>query len=289
MLLIYWVVFFLAVAETGVQLLLPPYLTSTGVAVASVGFLMALLAAGRLGSRLAGAHLYGRESRRRVLLAVLAAVSLSALPFAFSLPAALSGLTLFVHGLSYGLATTMTLALCMERIERPSDAAAIMGWYTGFTSGGHFVGAVVAGYLADRWGVGPSFVAIALTTGISLPLMAGVKWPDLVKKGRVVVGRGHRVTEVSGSGILGGAEVAEGQRDSAAATAAPAEGDMESSAGGGRAPRLISLLRTLPAPVYLAVLLAFYINFLNQITNAFYPIFALQMGLSLTIVGSLKG
>ena len=40
---------------------------------------------------------------------------------------------------------------------------------------------------------------------------------------------------------------------------------------------------------YLAVLLAFYINFLNQITNAFYPIFALQMGLSLTIVGSLKG
>lgn len=280
MLLIYWVVFFLAVAETGVQLLLPPYLSSTGVATASVGFLMALLAVGRLGSRLAGAHLYGRESRRRVLLVVLAAVSVTALPFAFSLPLALSGLTLLLHGLSYGLATTMTLALCMERIDRPGDAAVVMGWYTGFTSGGHFIGAVVAGYLADRWGVGQSFVAIAATTGIALPLMAAVRWPSLVRKGRVVMPAGHRRA----------AAVAEAEAE--LPDDAPVVGSVGapgSELPAGRAPRLLSLVRGLPAPVYLAVLLAFYVNFINQITNAFYPLFALQMGLTLTIVGSLKG
>lgn len=270
--LIYWVVFFLAVAETGVQLLVPPYLSITGVATASVGFLMAILAAGRLGSRLAGAHLYGRESRRGALLVVLAAASLSALPFAVTLPHAAAGLVLFVHGLAYGLATTMTLALCMESIRSPADAAGVMGWYTGFTSGGHFVGAFAAGYLADHWGMSQSFVVIALTTCIALPLMALVRWPDLVRRGRVVVPRGgHGSVD---QGTAGAADVGD-----EAGSGSPADGR----------PRLISLVRSLPAPVYLAVLLAFCINFLNQINNAFYPLLALEMGLTLTIVGSLKG
>jgi len=51
---------------------------------------------------------------------------------------------------------------------------------------------------------------------------------------------------------------------------------------------LLPALRALPAPVWLAALLALYINFLNDSVGSFFPIYAVGIGISLGLVGLLR-
>lgn len=59
------------------------------------------------------------------------------------------------------------------------------------------------------------------------------------------------------------------------------------AAGGRRVPGPRELVR-LPAPVWLATLVGLYINFVNDANGAFFPIYAVGIGISLAFVGYLK-
>lgn len=59
------------------------------------------------------------------------------------------------------------------------------------------------------------------------------------------------------------------------------------AAGGPRIPGPRELVR-LPAAIWLATLLGLYINFVNDANGAFFPIYAVGVGISLTFVGYLK-
>lgn len=248
------IVFMLAVTEAGVQLLLPPFLKEGSISVSSVGYLVSLLAAGRLFSRAPGAYVYGLRLRGSALtLSVLLAAGTGA-ALALSPSTGLIGLIIFVHGLSYGLATTMLLALCMEIIRGGREMAGMMGWYTAFTSAGNSLGSLLAGFMADRLGMAASFTGLAVFAGAAALLVSLITWPDLA-------------APVEAAGDL----------------RRPLKMNIRAAArSAGEA------LRGIPLPVYLAVGLAFYINFLNQLTNTYYPLWALQCGLALTLVGLLK-
>jgi len=254
MLKINLIVFLLSLTEAGVQLLLPPFLQAGHFAVAAVGYHVSFLAIGRLLSRFPGAFLYGFNFRGAALMMALLLVSVTTILFSLCLPAGLIGFVILVHGFCYGLATTMLLALCMEIIRGGREAAGMMGWYTAFTSAGNSLGSFLAGYLVDRWGMAVAFASMAVFAGSTALLVSVVPWPVLAtseesaKSGRDV--KKINIREITGS--------------------------------------VAQLMRKMPLPVCLGILLAFYINFLNQMNNAFYPLWALQCGLTLTLVGLLK-
>lgn len=248
-------VFLLSITEQGVILLLPPIFKSAHLPVSTIGFLVALIAVGRLASRVPGGILYGSSVRRVTLPASVLLVASTSILFAFPLPLEVTVFLVFIHGVSYGLATTMLLAICMEIIRGRKNLAAAMGWYTAFLSAGNTLGSLIAGYLADNWGFGPALASMALAAVGTLVFLPIVSWPTL----------------------------ADGQEP------AQAIGDPPRLANPLQVVRsALEELRALPSPVYLAILLAFYINFLSYLTNAFYPLWALQLGLSLTLIGTLK-
>lgn len=248
------IVFMLAVTEAGIQLLLPPFLNTGNIPVSSVGFLVSFLAVGRLLSRAPGAFLYGIGTRVAALPAAILLIAATSVLLVFTPSVWLTGALLLIHGLSYGLATTMLLALCMEIIRGAREIAGMMGWYTAFTSAGNSLGSLLAGFMADRLGMAASFTGLAVFAGAAVLLVSLVTWPDLAAP-----------VEVAGS-------FRRSPKINLRAAASSAMG----------------ALRGIPLPVYLAVGLAFYINFLNQLTNTYYPLWALQCGLALTLVGLLK-
>ena len=249
------VVFLISITEAGVQLLLPPVLKSGYLPVSSIGFLIALSAIGRLVSRVPAGFLYGSRVRKVTLPASLLLIGSTSILFAFPLPIELTGFVILIHGVGYGLATTMLLALCMDIIRGRKNLAAMMGWYTAFLSAGNSLGSLLAGFLADQWGFALALACMAISASSSLVLLPAVSWPSLAPRQDPA----HSPKEIARA-----VNVREKVRSA------------------------LQALGEMPAPVYLAVLLAFYINFLSHLTNTFYPLWALQLGLSLTLVGTLK-
>lgn len=249
------IVFLLSVTEAGVQLLMPVFLKNVNVPVGSVGYLISLLAVGRLISRGPGAYLYGIRVRAAALAVAVLLTSASSIVFVLLPPVILAGALLLIHGISYGLATTMLLALCMEIIRDSREMAGMMGWYTAFTSAGNFLGSFLSGYIADRFGLPASFAVMSVFAGIAVLVVTSVYWPAPVLSREQGVEKRGPMRRMDCMGAMRSA---------------------------------VKALAGMPLPVYLAIILAFYINFLNQLTNAFYPLWAIQCGLTLTLVGLLK-
>lgn len=245
------VVFMLSVTQGGVNLILPPFLKAEGISVSGVGYLISLVAVGRLFSRGPGAFLYGVGFRGPALALSVLLIPATVTVLALSPPEGLIGAAIFVHGISYGLATTMLLALFMDSVKGSRKLAGLMGWYTAYSSAGNSLGSLLAGWTSDNLGMSASFTGMAVFAGIAFLLATAVSWPALADPKK------------------------------------PA-GDSGPGKAGQKAGSLVRLLMSMPLQVYLSVGLAFYINFLNQLINTFYPLWAMQRGLALTMLGLLK-
>lgn len=245
------VVFMLSVTQGGVNLILPPFLKAEGITVSGVGYLISLVAVGRLLSRGPGAFLYGVGFRGSALTLSVLLIPATVIVLALSPPEGLIGMAIFVHGISYGLATTILLALFMDSVKGSRKLAGLMGWYTAYASAGNSLGSLLAGWISDNLGMGASFAGMAVFAAIASLLSTVVSWPALAepKKQAVDTGPGKP---------------------------------------GKKPAALVQALKGMPLQVWLSVGLAFYINFLNQLINTFYPLWAMQRGLALTIVGLLK-
>src|SRR5262249_38729939 len=68
----------------------------------------------------------------------------------------------------------------------------------------------------------------------------------------------------------------------------PAAASSTASASPAAAPRGLRALMTLPAGVWLAALLVFWINFLSDSVSTFFPIYAVEIGIPLETVGLFK-
>ncbi|MBI2756088.1 MAG: MFS transporter [Chloroflexi bacterium] len=159
-------VFLLNAADAGVSTVAPAFLSALGYPLASIGLLLSIYAVASLVSRLpAGILADGRRARLWFSVScVVLAISLTLYPVATESWSfwAVRG----VHGLSYGTATTLNLAVVLT-LGSGQGRARAMGLYAAAMAAGYTLGNLLGGALADLTGYGATFVAIGV-----FPLLA---------------------------------------------------------------------------------------------------------------------
>ncbi len=251
--LIYIFVFALTIAEGGVNAILSPFLQSLHFSLMFIGYFMSMMSFSRLLSRLPAGMLYGFSQKQLFFFIFTLLFGLSTIVLGLSTNTIVLGLAIFAHGFSFGLLTTILLALCLEIKVEKRRIGEIMGWYMAFNSAGHAVGNFLGGVLADYLGFKQCFLIMGLVTGMTILLQTKLSWPELEAEQARQPGKNNK-------------------------------GDFFK----GKIPSFSEMTK-LPKGVILAALLGFIINALNNMMNTFFPLLALQKGISLSLIGFLKG
>jgi MFS family permease len=231
------------------ELINPLNLNRLGLSLSLVGATVAVMSIGSLASRLPAGAWY-RLSRARVLLAAaFASMGLSTLGLALTEMWELIAALGAIHGFAFGLTTTLLLALLIEVRPRDDNPAPAMAWYTAAAALGYAIGSPLAAQVIERFGHSAAFWA---SGGIGLlgSVLALALQPSPEREVRAAAGSG---AEQSGA-------LRRGWRSLAA----------------------------LPSAVWLAALTGFYVNFLSDSYNTFFPIYAVTVGISLGAVGFLR-
>jgi MFS family permease len=259
---VYLSVFLFVAGGSALQVLVPLQLAhGAGLRPAEVGTVVALYGAAALVARLPAGMAFSRRRGRGFVLAggAASAAAFALFPLAHS-PVALGAL-MALNGLGWSIATTAQLALLVAQPPAGVSTAAAMGWFSGATGLGNAAAGVIGGACADLVGLDATFYVLAATPLFGALLMA-----------RAVGASAHL--------------------DARAGAGAGARRDLDDRARGdrahGRAGRLRGALRGMPLALWVGMLVMFYINALNAITNTFHPLLALGAGLSLTQIGALS-
>jgi MFS family permease len=167
----YLVVALLNGSEGMVTLLVPPYMDGLGFAPTAVGLLVSAYGVACLISRLPAGALYRGARAKTLLCSALAAVAIISMTY----PLATDGWSLLLvramHGLAYGLATTINLALFIDSLPPNAARHHAMGYFMGALGGGFTLGQAVSGFAADWFGYGWAFVIAGLPPLLALPLV----------------------------------------------------------------------------------------------------------------------
>lgn len=247
-------------SEGGMNTTFPPYLNSLDVSISRIGFIVSLFGVAQLLARLPSGALYSGRRAKALMASALVLLFVSTAGFALNGHAlTILALTL-LHGFAFGAVTTIMLALAIEVKPDGYSPGAVMGWYTAALSAGYALGNSLGGFLAEHLG----FRLVFLIFGV-FPLAAGLLVLALPRIGTA----GELAARPAGErGMSDGQPVAQ--------------------APGLRSSRGFDLGQ-LPPALLLATLAAFYINFLDDAVGAFFPLFGLSIGLSLTTIGTLNG
>ncbi len=246
----YLVVGLLNTSEGMVTMLVPLYMDSLGFAPTAVGLLVSAYAIASLISRLPAGSLYRGNRARRLQYATLLAVVGTSLLYPLATTAGGLLLVRALHGLAYGMATTVNLALFIDLLPPQANRHHALGYFTGALSFGFTVGQAVAGFTADWFGFGWAFVAAAA------PPLVAMLWVDAPPAERT----------------------AEKSR---------APGPQRPPVQGWA--RLRAPLHALNAPGILPMaLLGFFLAFFLNVSSTFMPLLALAMGLGLAEIGIVR-
>jgi len=258
---------FVTASEGGLNVVFPPFLERNGYTLEQVGGMVSLFAVLSLASRLPTGALYSRERARLLLSIGLVALAGSTAGYALGTWWAWLTLLTSLHGFAFGVVTTALLALCIDLRPPGYSNAAMMSWYTAALSGGYMIGNGSGGWIAHNFGYGAAFLVLGIALTVSLLAVALVpkpsqtvgSTPQPLEKERSV-GAGHSMGEIMAS-----------PQNKAPALAA-----------------YLDVVRAIPAPVIVATFIGFYINVLDDAFNSFFPIYALEQGLNLAVVGFLR-
>jgi len=249
------VIFLVTSLEGYIRLLFPPFFSSLGVSTGNIGYFFSLLATAALISRLPGGLWYALKQRRVLLSITVLLMSVTACSFAFPLSLVFIMIALVGHGISFGIVTTLLLALCIDSIESEQKTVGAMALYTAFIAGGYAFGNMSAGLLAGCFGVAAAFGFTIIFSGAAFLLLLTIPWPKL-KPGEAVSAVHEKVNKEFSF---------------------------------FRVWYLAKLIFKLPAGVYVAFILVFYINFVNQLVDTYFPLLALQGGITIAVIGMLLG
>ncbi len=246
-LLLYILSTFSTTSNGSMAFVLPLNLDHLGHPLPLVGTIVALIGLGSLLSRFAGGAWY-RLTRARWLSSVsFALMGCSTIALGLDDAVPLQGFFAGLCGFSFGLATTLLLALLID-IRPPEDSAATtMSWYTAAISAGYALSAYIGAQAIERLGYGPAFFVSGLIALAAAALTLALRLPR--------------------------------------ETPPPATLDQRAT------PPPTSRLRTvlsLPAGVWLGTLLVFYLTFIADTYQTFYPIYAVGIGVSVSTIGLLK-
>jgi MFS family permease len=251
---LYGAIFLFTAAEAAIHLLVPPFLaTDLHLEPAAIGVLIGMFALASLAARVPIGLLY-RPWRAPLLVGaggLLGTAAYALIPFT-TVPL-LVGLLLSLDGIGWSIATTVLLAGLADSHARGRSTASAMGWYLGFIGLGN-AAAGLGGILADAIGLRQAFLVLAVLPGLATVLAA-----------------------IALRGLPGGAVPPDAAQAGGPAGSAYA-GRLDLVRGAMRAPR----------EVWAAAVVMVYINAVNGLMNAFYPVLALANGLSLSEIGILS-
>jgi MFS family permease len=171
-----FVLLLLNTADGMVSTLASAYVGSLGYPLAEIGVLVSLYSIASLASRVPAARLAdGRHAHQWLLASCLVfAVSLALYPIATP-PWALWGIRL-LHGLSFGIATTLNFATFLTVSTRSAtNRAHATALFTASWSGGYSIGNFASGVIADTYGFGAAFVLAAVCPLVALLIAPNVK------------------------------------------------------------------------------------------------------------------
>lgn len=263
---VYIAILFVTASEGGLNVVFPPFLERNGYALEQVGGMVSLFAILSLASRLPTGALYSRERARLLLGVGLIALAISTAGYALGTWWAWLTFLTSLHGFAFGVVTTALLALCIDLRPQGYSNAAMMSWYTASLSGGYMIGNGSGGWMAHNFGYGTAFLALGMALAFSLLAVALIPKPAAIESKQPSENR----DEIANIGY----SVREGK--SSTLSKAPALG------------AYLAVFRALPAPVLVATFIGFYINVLDDSFNSFFPIYALDQGLTLAVVGFLR-
>jgi predicted MFS family arabinose efflux permease len=244
-------------AEGALRFLVPINLDARGLAPAEIGLVIFAFSLTSLVSRGVAGALF-RPSRARALIVgagVASTVAYLLTPFVTGvIPFAL---LMAFDGFGWGMATTCLLTMLMLCTPTTIAPAVAMGWYIGFQGLAMAIATTVGGVLGQAIGVGPAMLVLA-TLPVVAAVLISVRLPPVVRE-----------------------------------TAEPDDGTEETPglAGTGRRSGIrasVARLSLLPVAVWSAALVAVYLNVMNGLLQAFFPVLGLALGLSVAQIGTLS-
>jgi predicted MFS family arabinose efflux permease len=160
--------------------LVSPLLESRGYSLAAIGLLVATSAVVALLSRLPGGLLYASDRARWLLLGALGLGAVASALHPLASDAAAFAVVRALTGASYGVATTVNLAVFTEGLPAGAARQRGLGYYTAGIAIGYSTGAYLAGLAADLVGLSSAFW---LAVGFGLLALVGVPWDGASPRG----------------------------------------------------------------------------------------------------------
>jgi predicted MFS family arabinose efflux permease len=245
-------------AEGALRFLVPVNLDANGLGPQSIGFVMFAFALTSLLSRGAAATLFRPDRARRLIVGAGLASSVAYLLTPFVDHGAAFTVLMAIDGFGWGLATTCLLAMVMLCTPASLTPAVAMGWYIGLQGVAFALATTVGGVLAEAVGVQPAMLILATLPGTAAALIA-LRLPPVVRVGEqpFVTRNQHRAPGLRG-------RLAAAARDRLAGVA------------------------LLPVAVWIAFIVAVYLNVMNGLLQSFFPLLGLAAGLTVAQIGTLS-
>jgi MFS family permease len=167
----YLAIFVLSVSVSIQSAVFPPFAEAAGYEVATVGFLVSVFSVLSLVSRLPAGTLLSGAAAPSVAAASILLMALSTAGFGVVTDLTTLSALRGACGLSYGIVSTLNMAMLMGAIERPDRRAAATGWYLGWLAAGNAVGGFLCGWLVDAFGYPATFLFSGVVLVLALPLV----------------------------------------------------------------------------------------------------------------------
>lgn len=254
-------------AEGALRFLVPLNLNRNGLGPELIGLIIFVFSLTSLLSRGAAAAIY-RPGRARLMIVgagIASTIAYLFTPFVND-PVLFAALMAF-DGFGWGVATTSLLATMMVVTPRSITPAVAMGWYVGFQGVAFALATTVGGLLAELAGIQIAMVVLA-TMPVMAAVLIAVRLPRREEPGSADVGA-----------LLDGLEAADLD-----------EPIIRRHRTGMRHGVHVARksLRGLPLAVWVAALVAAYLNIMNGLLQSFFPLLGLALGLSIAQIGTLS-
>jgi predicted MFS family arabinose efflux permease len=267
---IYLAVMLFELAEGALRFLVPLNLDARGLGPAAIGFILFAFSLASLLSRGVTAALFRSDRAKRLIVGAGLASSAAYLLTPFVTDAAAFTVLMAIDGFGWGMATTCLLAVVMLCTPPSISPGVAMGWYIGFQGIAFAVATTVGGFLAESIGIQAAMLVLAVVPVLAASLIAW-RLPPMVQEATIP---GFRSDSDAAGTVEGGPAMSWSARA------------RRRSVGAGRT--FLARIAGLPVPVWAAAVVAVYLNVMNGLLQAFFPLLGLTLGLTIAQIGTLS-
>jgi MFS family permease len=247
-------------AEGALRFLVPLTMQARGQGNDAIGLVIFAFSLTSLLSRGFTATIFRPERASAVIVVAGTASTLAYLGTSFAHETWQFAALLAMDGFGWGIATTSLLAVMLTSTPREIPSAVAMGWFVGFQGVAFALATTISGILGDAFGIQTAMLVLATVPVVAASIVA-LRLPPPI-----------RAPET-------GPELEAAADDEDVHVVARLRRQL---AGGIRSGR------GLPSAVWVATLIALYVNVMNGLLASFFPLLGLAMGLTIVHVGTLS-